>query len=269
MIALTALAVVSNAFAPKLFAGHSLVLGVVFYWIAVTVTGPLPALLTLTGAIVTLAIKWDQPFSALLLALEGLAVSFAWRRGRNPLLADLAFWVLIGTPLSWFLYHRVFPIPQPSLDQALWVQPINGVLGVWIAYLVLDQISLVGVGNLRLPEQNFRTVLLRRYVAFGTFPIVIATLVAVGSIERRSVADAGDNLQTAAAGLAHPVERQVADAAGAVTEFAARQREADWSNDPAALERSLATLHARFGLFVSLIAIDRNGEVVAAAPAAS
>ncbi|MFM9029929.1 MAG: hypothetical protein ACKOTF_04495, partial [Opitutaceae bacterium] len=119
MIALTALAVVSNAFAPKLFAGHSLVLGVVFYWIAVTVTGPLPALLTLTGAIVTLAIKWDQPFSALLLALEGLAVSFAWRRGRNPLLADLAFWVLIGTPLSWFLYHRVFPIPQPSLDQAL------------------------------------------------------------------------------------------------------------------------------------------------------
>ena len=267
LLALTALAVVSNAFAPKLFSGHSLVLGAVFYWIAVPVVGPLPALLTLAAAMATLAVKWGQPFSALLMALEGLAVGLAWRRGRNPLLADLGFWVLIGTPLSWFIYHRVYPIPQPSLDQALWVQPINGVLAVWIAFLVLDQIAILGTGGARRAEPDFRTVLLRRYVAFGTFPVVIATLVVIGSFERRSIADAGESLQTAAAGLAHLVERQVADAATTVTEFAARQREADWSDDPATLERSLETLHARFGLFVSLIAVDRAGRVVAAAPA--
>ncbi len=54
---LTALAVAANAFAPVLFATHSLILGVVFYWIALRLTGPSPELLVLAGAMVTLAVK--------------------------------------------------------------------------------------------------------------------------------------------------------------------------------------------------------------------
>ncbi|MEY4005052.1 MAG: hypothetical protein RLZZ221_1148 [Verrucomicrobiota bacterium] len=266
LIALTALAILANAFAPKLFSGHSLVLGVVFYWIAVPFVGPLPALLTLAAAMATLAVKWGQPFSALLMALEGLAISFAWRRGRNPLLADLAFWALIGTPLSWFIYHRVIHIPQPSLDQALWVQPINGVMAVWIAFLVLDQISIPGAGSFRRPERSFRTVLLHRYVAFGTFPIVVATLIAVGRFEKRSVEEAGGNLQVAANSLAETVERRISSVKVILRNLTNQLQRMEGPIESAELQRSLDSLLSRSERFGLLLAVDTNGRVIASAP---
>jgi signal transduction histidine kinase len=265
LIACTALAIVFNTFAPALFSGHSLVLGVVCYWIAVPVAGPLPALLTLAAATVTLAVKWGQPFSALLMALEGLAVGFAWRRGRNPLVADLLFWVLIGTPLSWFLYHRVFPIPQPALDQALWVQPINGLMAVWIAFLLLDQIPMPDGASLRRPEQNFRTVLLRRYIVFGTFPVVIATLVAVGSFEKRSVEEAGGNLQAAANTLADAVDRQVSSAKLILRNLSTRLQRTEGPIETAELQRNLDIILSRSTRLRVLLAVDKNGRVLAAA----
>ncbi|MFM8336919.1 MAG: hypothetical protein ACKODK_15285, partial [Opitutaceae bacterium] len=266
LIALTALAILTNAFAPKLFSGHSLVLGVVFYWIAVPFVGPLPALLTLAAAMATLAVKWGQPFSALLMALEGLAVSFAWRRGRNPLLADLAFWALIGTPSSWFLYHHVFPIPQPSLDQALWVQPINGLLAVWIAFLALDQISIPGTGSFRRLEQSFRTVLLQRYVAFGTFPVVVATLIAVGSFEKRSVEEASGNLQAAANSLAEAVERRISGVKVILRNLTNLLQRVEGPIESAELQRYLDSLLSRSERFGLLLAVDTNGRVIASAP---
>ena len=266
LIVLTALAILANAFAPKLFSGHSLVLGVVFYWIAIPVVGPLSALITLAAAMAALAVKWGQPFSPLLMALEGLAVSFAWRRGRNPLLADLAFWALIGTPLSWFIYHRVIHIPQPSLDQALWVQPINGVMAVWIAFLVLDQVSVPGTGSFRRPERSFRTVLLQRYIAFGTFPVVVATLIAVGSFEKRSVEEAGGNLQASANSLAEAVERRIAGARVNLRNLTNQLQKIEGPVESAELQRSLDNLLSRSGQFRLLLAGDTNGRVIVSAP---
>lgn len=266
MTGLTALAIGANVFAPVLFATHSLILGVVFYWIALRFTGPLPALIVLAGAIVPLAVKWGQPFSPLLMALEGLLVGFAWRRGRNPILADLAFWGIIGTPASWFIFRDVFPIPEPSSQQALWVQPINGLLAVWLAILVLEQFPATGATPLAGRERDFRSVLLRRYVAFGTLPVVVATLVAVRSFEVRSIEAARETLRIAALNLAGAIERQTTEARSAVNEFAARQRDPAWREDPAALERALDTLHARSGLFVTLLAADFNGRIIGMAP---
>ncbi len=263
---LTALAISANAFAPVIFAAHSLVLGVVFYWIALRFTGPLPALIVLAGAAATLTVKWGQPFSPLLMALEGIAVGFAWRRGRNPILADLTFWALVGTPASWFLYRDVFPIPDPSYQQALWLQPINGLFAVWLAFLVLEQIPAKGGAPLAGRNRNFRSLLLRRYVAFGTVPVVAATVVVVRNFEVRAINEARENLRIAALNLAGAIERQASEARGAVAEVAARQQKIGWREDAASLERALDTLHARSGLFVTLLAADAEGRVIAAAP---
>ena len=133
---LSGLAAYADWFAPGVFFGHSLVLGNVFYLIGVRLVGPYAALAVLAAITATLVVKWQQPFSALLIALEGLAVAGAWRRRINPLLADLAYWIVLGTPLSWFLYRHVVVIPDPSFTQALLLQPANGLVAVWLSYLV-------------------------------------------------------------------------------------------------------------------------------------
>ena len=68
---LCGLAAYADWFAPGVFFGHSLVLGTVFYLVGVRLVGPYAALAVLAAGTATLAAKWQQPFSALLIALEG------------------------------------------------------------------------------------------------------------------------------------------------------------------------------------------------------
>jgi signal transduction histidine kinase len=265
---LATLASLADFFAPVVFASHSLVLGLVFYWIAIRVNGHLPALLVLAAGTATLWIKWGQPFSALLIALEGLFVGMAWRRGRNPLLADLGFWLLIGTPLSWFLYRQVLPIPHPSFEQALVVQPLNGLLAVWLAYLALDQLAAGGAGTFGRADRDFRGVLFRRYVAFGTLPVLAASLIAVRSFEGRALEEANASLRSAALNLAGEVGRSVEEASLIVQMTAARLREPGWRSDREALELTLDNSYARSALFTTMLAADARGRVIAGVPTA-
>ncbi len=261
-LGLTTAALLSNYFAPPLFGNHTLILGPVFYWMAVRLLDPVRASIVLVAGAGLLWFKWGQPFSAGLIALETLAVGAAWRRGRNPLLADLGFWLVVGTPLSWFLYRYVTPIPSPAFEHALAVQPLNGLLAVWIAFLLLEQIP----GAAFESDRDFRGVLLRRYVAFGTLPVMAATLVAVRSFEARAISEADANLRSSALTLAGQLEHHVANASASVREFAARQRIPEWTRDSADLKRELDTLHARSGVFITLLAADADGRIIATAP---
>lgn len=261
-LGLAAAALVANYFPPVLFANHTLVLGAVFYWVALRLLDPGRAGVVLLAGAGILWERWGQPYSAGLIALEAIAVGAAWRRGRNPLVADLGFWLVVGTPLSWFLYRHVTPIPSPSFEQALVVQPLNGLLAVWIAYLLREQIP----GTPRDTARDFRGVLLRRYVAFGTLPVVAATLIAVRSFEARALAEADANLRSSALNLSGMLSQHVAEASASVREFAARQRVPGWTLDPATLRRELDTLHARSGVFITLLAADAEGRIAATAP---
>jgi hypothetical protein len=48
-------------FAPVIFSGHSLVLGLVFYWISLRRLGARWAIPVLLTSLVVLTIKWGQP----------------------------------------------------------------------------------------------------------------------------------------------------------------------------------------------------------------
>ena len=260
---LSGLAAYADWFAPGVFFGHSLVLGNVFYLIGVRLVGPYAALAVLAAITATLVVKWQQPFSALLIALEGLAVAGAWRRRINPLLADLAYWIVLGTPLSWFLYRHVVVIPDPSFTQALVLQPANGLIAVWLSYLVIEQ--LPAAPGWERPESagTFRSVLLRRYLIFGTLPVLVGGLLAARTFEQRALSEAQDNLDATTRNLASQVARHVAGGVGLIERLAARHAEENWFLDRARLHAELATARASSPDFLSLIAADPSGSVVA------
>ena len=264
---LSGLAAYADWFAPGVFFGHSLVLGNVFYLIGVRLLGPYAALAVLASITVTLAVKWQQPFSALLIALEGLAVAGAWRRRINPLLADLAYWIVLGTPLSWFLYRHVVVIPDPSFTQALVLQPANGLIAVWLSYLVIEQLPTAPGWERPESAGTFRAVLLRRYLIFGTLPVLVGGLLAARTFEQRAVSEAQDNLDATTRNLASQVARHVAGSLGIIERLAARHAEENWFNDHARLNAELAAARASSGDFLSLIAADSRGNVVAGSSA--
>ncbi len=254
-------------FAPGVFFGHSLVLGMLFYLVGVRLVGPYAALAVLAAGTVTLTAKWQQPFSALLLALEGLVVSGAWRRRINPLLADLTYWIVLGTPLSWFLYRHATVIPDPSFTQALVLQPANGLIAVWLAYLVIEQ--LPAAPGWERPESagTFRSVLLRRYLIFGTLPVLVGGLLAARTFEERALSEAQASLDATTRNLAAQVARHVAEGLGLLERLAARHDDENWFTDRAGLNAELAAARASSDSFLSLIAIDAKGNVVASSSA--
>ena len=265
-LAFAGCAILVDKFAPAIFAGHTLVLGIVFYWIALHVLGPRPAVVVLVVSTGVLALKWGQPYSGSMIALEGLWVSFAWRRRFNPLLADLLYWLLVGTPLSWFIYRTVYVIPEPSLSLALMVQPVNGFVACWIAYIVVDQFprhgSVIGTPTV----QSFRRFLFKRYIAFGTFPVLAAGLLVARNFEQSALSEARDNLSTTARHIAAVIGRQVTKGATTVQAVASRQTSSAWFADTTRMTAELDRAQKESGLLIAMLAANAGGTVLARAP---
>lgn len=250
-------------FAPVIFSGHSLVLGLVFYWISLRRLGPRWAIPVLLTSLVVLTIKWGQPYSSTLLTLEGLWVGWVWSRGRHPLLADFMFWGLFGTPLSWFLYKYVDPIPHPAFEQALVVQVANGLIAVWIAIVATGFIPFFAPRVGKKIDDSFRGFLLKRYLVFGTFPVLIAGLLAARQFERSALEEARNNLTTTAAHLALNIGRELEAGYDAVSTAAARESYLAKMEQGNRVAADLKVAHAQAPNFITMLVADTSGAVIA------
>ncbi len=252
---------VADWFAPTIFAGHSLVLGIVFYWVALERAGPRAALLPLLATAATLWLKWSQPYSAALVAFEGLAVGWAWRRRLNPLLADLLFWAAVGTPLSWFVYRSVYVIPHPAFGHALVVQVVNGLIAVWMAVVVTSLLPR-RLRSEAKPSEKIRVFILKRYIAVGTFPLLAAVLLAGRYFETVSLDQTRQNLDAVARRLAGNIGWQINRAQQVVAGLAASMStETEFLAAARRIER-LERARAGSGPFVTLLMTDAHGAVV-------
>ena len=264
ILVLAGCAALADWFAPIIFSGHSLVLGLVFYWIALRRLGAGWAIPVLLTSSLVLTIKWGQPYSSTLVTLEGLWVGWVWSRGRHPLLADFMFWGVVGTPVSWFLYKYVYLIPHPSFEQALVVQVANGLIAVWIAIVATGFIPFFAPRVGKESDDSFRGFLLKRYLAFGTFPVLIAGLLAARQFERSALLEARNNLTTTAENLALNIGHELENGYDAVSTAAARQSYLATMERGARMAADLKVVHAQAPNFITMLAADTSGAVLAA-----
>src|SRR5579863_2751841 len=76
-----------------------------------------------TAAIAALpaVVIWERPYLFVLFTLEAIAVGYMARRRSKPLLADAAYWAMIGVPgLIGWLY-----LSQATASQSIWVSVTN------------------------------------------------------------------------------------------------------------------------------------------------
>jgi two-component system, sensor histidine kinase len=261
-----AVAVAANLLAPPLVLGHTLVLGSAAYWVVLALAGPNVAVPVLLAGFGMLVMRWGEPFSAGLILLEALVVGAAWRRRWNPFLADLAFWAVAGLPAAWFVFSRLLNLSQPSLGIATALQPLNGLISVWVAHVAIRLIVPRQPEYLGRPGRaGVLAFLARRYIAFGTVPLAVAAQFVAFRSERNLEAQTRSELARAAAGTAEAV-RVFLDESVAVIEHAALRKVAREDLAPWMLEAELAGLHAAHPRFITLLGADASGHVIAAAP---
>ena len=117
--------------APLLFRRHILSDGGAALWTAVWRHRRL-------GDVLPCAMLWGHPETACIVVAEALTVGWLARRRMHPTLADLIFWVAIGTPLAALFYIVILSYPSPDDWVMVVKHPVNGLLNVMVAELLIS-----------------------------------------------------------------------------------------------------------------------------------
>ncbi len=121
----------------EVFGGAHLLLGGMFgIAAAITVGGPLGALAAAIAAIPTI-FQWHTISGLFLYAAEAFVIGVLIRRVR-PLVADILFWLLLGLPYTFGVYGGVLHRPEAVVWGIALKNPLNGLLNVAIAELLLS-----------------------------------------------------------------------------------------------------------------------------------
>jgi signal transduction histidine kinase/uncharacterized membrane protein len=118
--------------------GTELLLGGIPAMVAAVVLGPAAgALAAAVAASRTLAL-WGHPYAWVIWTLEAAAVGWlATRHRRRPLVADFAFWALVGVPLLWLTYGRILGVEGATAAVIYLKQPLNGLINTLLAETLL------------------------------------------------------------------------------------------------------------------------------------
>lgn len=142
-IALCALALAGNWLSLPLFFGIDLIFGSIAVMLAAVYLGFWAAgIIALVGALYTLFL-WGQPLAMPAFVLEGLVVAWLYHRRKltNLVLADLAFWLVIGLPVVVLVYSIYGGMADSAVMLIALKQAINGVFNALLAGLVVLLIS--------------------------------------------------------------------------------------------------------------------------------
>jgi two-component system, sensor histidine kinase len=195
-----------------IFNGARLLFGGVFYLGIALMYGPLYGAVAALMSALPSIVFWGHPETVCIVVPEALVVGWLARRRMHPTLADLIYWVAIGTPVAALFYLVIFSYPSPY-DWVMVVKyPANGLLNVMIAELL---ISIPALQKLWGPAERFaerRT--LRAYLSHGflmvaTVPLLLLNIVNGENYAERRESEAGQRLHEAARAIREDLDDHV------------------------------------------------------------
>ena len=96
---------------------------------------------------------WHHPWAVVIFFCEALFVAWRLRRGsRNLILSDLCYWLFLGAPLVWLLYHKVMGVPTQATQLIMLKQGVNGIMNAFAATLIQQLFRFRQADPERLPS---------------------------------------------------------------------------------------------------------------------
>ena len=211
---------------------------------------------------------WQHPFALIIFTCETLFVAWRLRQGaRNLLLSDMIFWLLIGMPLVWFFYGKIFQVGTITAAIVLVKLPVNGIFNAVVASFILTYKPLYRWANSSSTRTTvfFEQILLNLLVAFVLIPALILMAVDNQIVLKHEQSELRANLETSAKSLASDllqwhqsgleVLRQLAETSSQTKIVASGQ-----------IQPSLELAIKSLPLFRKIYIINSDLEVIAAAP---
>jgi len=240
--------------------------GGLFYLTATLALGPLWGLLAalLTGA---RHLTEGDVFPLLLMAGEAWTVGWVVRRGRSPLYADILYWALAGAPLLAFHSFLIRDLPWLSGAVLVTHRPVNGLLTVTLAELLLGivPLSFLAPAMQGVGRRSMRRYLVHWFVLVAALPILVLGAVHARSNAQQRLAEATARLGEVGRELGREVDDFLdLQLRGMVS--LARSIELSGGLDPGELDFRLERHHEIYPEISTLLVADRRGRLLATDP---
>lgn len=134
---LVCMGVAGNYFRFPLFFGVDFVFGSVATVVAIIKLGRLPGVIVAFGGGAVTIILWQHPYAMIIFVIEALFLGVVYPRWKNLVLADVVFWLLVGTPLVFAFYGVFLQLDAVQSQLIALKQGLNGVFNALSATLLI------------------------------------------------------------------------------------------------------------------------------------
>ncbi|WP_285608247.1 hypothetical protein [Geothrix edaphica] len=162
-----------NALRLEIFFSVDVIFGSVFVMLVILRAGVGPAVAAALIAGSTTVVLWNHPWALVVFACEAFMVGWlVRRRAWDLLVADIAFWAVLGAPLVWLFYHQALHIDAQGTVLIILKQAVNGIINTLLAYLI--HLAWRAWRNPKgVARPAFRSVVFVTMVSLVTFPALI------------------------------------------------------------------------------------------------
>ncbi|MEW5721492.1 MAG: ATP-binding protein [Thermodesulfobacteriota bacterium] len=124
-------------------------------------------------------ILWNHPYALVIIVAEAAVVGLIYpRRSDNLILADAAYWLLVGMPLVWVFYRPVMGMDTQSVLLIMFKQGLNGVFNALLAALIANGLAALDLPRY-LPREGrlvFRNLVACTLLSFVLFPALFGLI---------------------------------------------------------------------------------------------
>jgi signal transduction histidine kinase/ActR/RegA family two-component response regulator len=251
-----------------IFDGTEIIFGGAITLLATFALGPWWGLLATGIAFSATTLTWGHPWGLLCFSLEAFAVGWLHtRRGRNPVQADILYWLFVGGPLSALAIFGLLEVPFPA-DWAIVIKyPLNSLLMVAVALPVYQSERFRLALGLPLEchsTTSLQHILFRRLGLIITLSIATLGLFAGGAFDRVLRQQADDELSSDGREVALAIQSYLDRHLRAVTHLADLYAVA--GTDEALRPDPLGRARSLYPGFLTLLVTDESGLITAAWP---
>jgi PAS domain S-box-containing protein len=264
-----ALGFVFNLAPVATFGDIHIVFGGIFPLVIALCYGPTLGFFSAFIAATALFPTWRHSFPPLTFGAEALCVALLSRKRRfQPVTAALLYWLVFGFPLLYLTYVAYLKIPSPLCWVILIQRLLNRLLNVLIADALLFFPILrtaLGVENDAETQRTLRSYLLNALLLVAVCPLFLLSVMDGRNSARDKELETAARFEETAAALGNGIESGLS---AYVTQLRLVAMPLSGANavDPQAAQRRLSEASALFPGFLTMLAADRNGEIIAAIP---
>ena len=263
------LGLLSNLLRISVFTDASLLFGGIFYLAITLLYGPLYGGLAAAIASFPAGDLQQHPETGLILVFEAVVVGWlAQRRRMRAVMADLAYWAAIGTPLAILLYIVILKYPSPGGWEIVIKHPVNGLLNVMVAEVLISIPALqkhFGPAWMTVVRKPLREHLSHGFLLVATVPLLVLNIVNGQMYAEHQETEAGQRLQEAATAIRQNLQEYVTRHQLALLSLA-QAISNEGHIDTVALDRWTAQCHAIYPGFQTITVANLDGIPIGISP---